>query len=144
MRTCNCGLPFFAAGICFCGLALAYAETLEFYRPSAPACQYIHVADLGPPAGCENDPSPHNRLSWFTSLAASSGTGAFVSMPILTYSAYDAEYAAETTGRGFDLTTLSPNDGSSVAMDLQNALLHPTKDERLALIHDIINKNEST
>jgi hypothetical protein len=120
MRNCNCRL-FFAAGICSCGLAIAGAETAEYKRPSAPACFSPPIyRDFGPPAECENDTLPHNRMSWVTSVAASSGTSinVFAFVPTVAYTARDAEDGAETNDPGFAITLWrdppkSKNGGSS-------------------------------
>jgi hypothetical protein len=120
MRTCNCGLLFFAASICSCGVAVANAETAEYKRPSAPACFSPPIyRDFGPPPGCDTDSSQHNRLSWVTSVAATTGaTGMMVAyMPMVAYTARDAEDAAETNSPRYAVTDWrdppKSNSGSS-------------------------------
>ncbi len=113
MGYCNC---LFAVGICCCGLAIGSAELSEFKRPSAPACfsQSIY-RDFGPPAGCDNDTSPHSRTVWMTSLTASTNTAIIVSSPLVAYTAHDAEDAAETSGPGFEITVFRDDAGGSTS-----------------------------
>jgi hypothetical protein len=60
------------AGLCGCGVAVLSGELFESKLPSAIVCSSppIH-RDFGPPAGCDNEPSPHNRMGWMISVAAS-------------------------------------------------------------------------
>jgi hypothetical protein len=102
------------AGLCACGLFSS--ELFEFKLPSAIACSSppIH-SDFGPPAGCENEPLPHSRMGWMTSVATSTGTGAMFSMvlraPIIANTYRDIEDAAAFYDAGVDITQ-SMNDGS--------------------------------
>jgi hypothetical protein len=107
MRKCSCGLALGVGG-CLCGLAITSGEAFEFKRPSAPACEVRLFRDFGPPAGCDDGTLPHNRMGWVTSVAASTGTispGALIApVPLVAYTARDAEDAAETTGQGLLFT----------------------------------------
>jgi hypothetical protein len=98
---CKCGV---AVGAClFC---VAASEAVEFKRPSAPSCAGYFFRDLGPPPGCGDDSMPHNRTGWVTSLANSTGTvsSITVTLPMVAFTARDAEDGAEPTDQGFEVT----------------------------------------
>jgi hypothetical protein len=122
MRKCSrCG---FILGVCFCGGAIVAGEVFDLGRPSAPACEVRLFGDFGPPAGCDDGTSPHNRTGWVTSVAAASssttlGVHSWIyESPIVAFTARDAEDAAESPGPGFEVTLRrdppkSTNGGSS-------------------------------
>jgi hypothetical protein len=148
MRNCKCGL-LFAAGLCCCGLAIASAERAEYDRPSAPACSSPPIyRDFGPPAGCDNDMSPHNRMGWLTSVASSTSTVTspiFVTAPTVAYTFRDLEEAAAAYeyDLGFEVAW-STSGASSAVIDREINLIHPSKDERLALIRQSRSKGETS
>ena len=109
MKKCSCGMAL-CVGVCLCGVALVSAEAFEYSRPSGPACFSPPMyRDFGPPAGCDNDMSPHNRTVFMHSLGAT-GTSSIVlvSTPVVAYTARDAEDAAETNGPGFEVVVWKP------------------------------------
>ena len=110
---CKCGVAFGVGACLFC---VAASEVFEFKRPSAPSCEGYFFRDLGPPPGCGDDSMPHNRTSWITSLAPSTGslgisTGSVsmtsVTVPMVAFTARDAEDGAEPTDHGFEVTMWS-------------------------------------
>ena len=77
---------------------------VEYKHPSAPACFLPPpYTDFGPPADCDN-PLPHHRMSWVTSVTVSSSSAMLVTVPIVGYEGRDAEDAAETPSPGFEVT----------------------------------------
>ena len=80
-----------------------------------------------------------------TSVASTSsvtGSGAVVTQPMVAFTFRDVEDAAPTRDEAFEVAK-STNGASGAAVDSAINLVHPTKDERLALIRNS-RKNEAT
>lgn len=138
MRSCRCGAAF-VVGLCACGAAIGIDHTYEYKRPSDIVCyspQAHH--ELALPIGCDDGSSPENRSSWVTSLAtgaSSSVTVYSVFLPVpMMVAANDAEHAAEPTGPAFQAVTFGPYGGVPPGAGYSFYLVHPNKDERIALI----------
>ena len=88
-------------------------------------------------------------MGWMTGVSASTSTVtatyAIFSMilpaPTVAYTYRDLEDAAALYDRGFEFAN-STNGGSPAAVDSAINLVHPTKDERLALIRSSSTKDE--
>jgi hypothetical protein len=142
MGNCEkCGL---ALGVSACLFCLGAGGAYEFKRPSDIACSSPPPAhyDFGPSPGCDDGTLPHNRPGWLNSYVvgatgpSSTVSGAlFTYVPMVAFTAHDAEDAAEPTGRASVVVTLDPN-GASMASITEHGrmIVHPNEDERLALI----------
>ena len=136
MSRCRCSL-IVGAGLCGCGVAILSGGLFEFKLPSAIECASPPIyRDFGPPAGCDNERLPHSRTGWMTSVAASTVTTTYaifsfvLPAPTVAFTYKDAEDAAALYDRGVEVaksTNVEPVTG-------EINLVHPTKDERLALI----------
>jgi hypothetical protein len=83
-------------------------------------------------------------MGWMTSVASTNSSGAMSSMvdsPTVAYTYRDLEDAAAFYDVGFQTAT-SMNGGSVTILENTTNLLHPTKDERLALIRSTRTKGE--
>lgn len=113
MGNCEkCGL---ALGVGVCLFCLGVGGTYEFKQPSDLACSSPGTyRDFGPPMGCNDGPSPHNRSGWVNTVGAtgpssSTTTGVlFTYVPLVAFTARDAEDAAEPTGPASEAVTLDP------------------------------------
>jgi hypothetical protein len=103
---CKCGVAFGVGACLFC---VAASEAFEYKRPSASLCEGYFFRDLGPPPGCGDDSMPHNRTGWVTSIANSTGSisSITVTMPMVAFTARDAEDGADPTDQGFEVTAWS-------------------------------------
>jgi len=78
-------------------------------------------------------------MGWVTSVASASSSvtvhTAILHMPLVAFTAKDAEDAVEPAGPEFEVVTLGPYGGMPPGAESSTiSLVHPTKDERLALI----------
>jgi hypothetical protein len=89
-----------AAFLLVCNLC---GELREFARPGQLLCEEKPaVTDFGPPEGCTDVPGTHSRWISIASLGSSTSTASndsvFVSMPLVAFSAHDADEPGASSG----------------------------------------------
>jgi hypothetical protein len=119
-----------AAFLLVCSLC---GELREIARPTQLLCEDKPVVrDLGPPEGCTDVPGTHSRLIRVASLGSSTSTASydsvFVSMPLVAFSAHDADEPGASSGGDLPpLVTIFPSTSVDGALPTPRVIVEPGK-----------------